>query len=78
VFERYPAGGIEGVRRGTSNPIVTLPTDLRSRLLIRITRFMAAACRSAIAARDAVLVWSLYGCRTGEDAQSGVRPYWPW
>jgi uncharacterized linocin/CFP29 family protein len=29
VFEGYPAGGIEGVRQGTSNPIVTLPTDLR-------------------------------------------------
>src|SRR6202045_1642670 len=29
VFEGYPAGGIEGVRQGTSNPIITLPTDLR-------------------------------------------------
>ena len=29
VFEGYPAGGIEGVRRGTSNPIMTLPSDLR-------------------------------------------------
>src|ERR1700728_3938161 len=29
VFEGYPAGGIEGVRRGTSNPLMTLPTDLR-------------------------------------------------
>jgi uncharacterized linocin/CFP29 family protein len=29
VFEGYPAGGIEGVRQGTSNPIMTLPTDLR-------------------------------------------------
>jgi uncharacterized linocin/CFP29 family protein len=29
VFEGYPAGGIDGVRRGTSNPIMTLPTDLR-------------------------------------------------
>jgi uncharacterized linocin/CFP29 family protein len=29
VFEGYPAAGIEGVRRGTSNPIMTLPTDLR-------------------------------------------------
>jgi uncharacterized linocin/CFP29 family protein len=29
VFEGYKAGGIEGVRQGTSNPILTLPTDLR-------------------------------------------------
>jgi uncharacterized linocin/CFP29 family protein len=29
VFEGYPAGGIDGVRQGTSNPIMTLPTDLR-------------------------------------------------
>jgi uncharacterized linocin/CFP29 family protein len=29
VFEGYPAGGIEGVRGGTSNPIMTLPSDLR-------------------------------------------------
>ena len=29
VFEGYPAGGIEGVSQGTSNPIMTLPTDLR-------------------------------------------------
>jgi uncharacterized linocin/CFP29 family protein len=29
VFEGYPSGGIEGVRRGTSNPIMTLPADLR-------------------------------------------------
>src|ERR1700760_807687 len=29
VFEGYKAGGIEGVRQGTSNPIMTLPADLR-------------------------------------------------
>jgi uncharacterized linocin/CFP29 family protein len=29
VFEGYKAGGIEGVRAGTSNPIMTLPADLR-------------------------------------------------
>jgi uncharacterized linocin/CFP29 family protein len=29
VFEGYKAGGIEGLRQGTSNPIMTLPTDLR-------------------------------------------------
>ena len=29
VFEGYKPGGIEGMRRGTSNPIMTLPTDLR-------------------------------------------------
>ena len=28
-FEGYAAAGIEGVRSGTSNPIMTLPTDLR-------------------------------------------------
>jgi hypothetical protein len=30
--------------------------SLRSGLLTRITRYMAVACRSVIAARDAVLV----------------------
>lgn len=29
VFEGYEAGGIEGVRQGTSNPIMALPSDLR-------------------------------------------------
>src|SRR6201996_3702381 len=29
IFEGYAAGGIEGVRQGTSNPIMTLPSDLR-------------------------------------------------
>jgi uncharacterized linocin/CFP29 family protein len=29
VFEGYKPGGIEGMRQGTSNPIMTLPTDLR-------------------------------------------------
>src|ERR1700730_166609 len=27
IFEGYPAAGIQGVRRGTSNPLVTLPAD---------------------------------------------------
>jgi uncharacterized linocin/CFP29 family protein len=29
VFEGYEAAGIEGIRQGTSNPIVTLPADTR-------------------------------------------------
>jgi uncharacterized linocin/CFP29 family protein len=29
IFEGYPAAGILGVRQGTSNPIRTLPTDVR-------------------------------------------------
>src|SRR6202007_924787 len=29
VFEGYPAGGIEGEPGGTSNPLMTLPSDLR-------------------------------------------------
>jgi uncharacterized linocin/CFP29 family protein len=29
IFEGYAAGGIAGVRKGTSNPIMTLPTDIR-------------------------------------------------
>jgi len=29
VFEGYAAAGIEGIREGTSNPIMTLPTDVR-------------------------------------------------
>ena len=29
IFEGYPAGGIEGIRQGTSNPILTLPADVR-------------------------------------------------
>jgi uncharacterized linocin/CFP29 family protein len=28
IFEGYAAGAIEGIRRGTSNPIETLPTDV--------------------------------------------------
>jgi hypothetical protein len=37
-------------------PLMLTGESLRSGSLIRITRFMAVACRSAIAARDAVLV----------------------
>jgi uncharacterized linocin/CFP29 family protein len=29
IFEGYAAGGIGGIRQGTSNPITTLPTDVR-------------------------------------------------
>jgi uncharacterized linocin/CFP29 family protein len=29
IFEGYPAAGIGGVRHGTSNPIMTLPSDVR-------------------------------------------------
>ena len=29
IFEGYSAAGIEGVRQGTSNPIMTLPADVR-------------------------------------------------
>jgi uncharacterized linocin/CFP29 family protein len=29
IFEGYPAAGIAGIRQGTSNPIITLPTDVR-------------------------------------------------
>jgi len=29
IFEGYAAGGIGGIREGTSNPIMTLPTDVR-------------------------------------------------
>ena len=28
IFEGYDAAGIEGIRQGTSNPIITLPTDV--------------------------------------------------
>src|SRR5262245_28863965 len=30
IFDGYPAAGIKGIREGTSNPIVSLPTDVRS------------------------------------------------
>jgi uncharacterized linocin/CFP29 family protein len=30
IFEGYSAGGIEGLRRGTSNPVMTLPADVRN------------------------------------------------
>jgi uncharacterized linocin/CFP29 family protein len=30
IFEGYAAGGIEGIRQGTSNPIDTLPADVRN------------------------------------------------
>jgi uncharacterized linocin/CFP29 family protein len=29
IFDGYPAAGIEGVRQGTSNPLMTLPVDVR-------------------------------------------------
>jgi uncharacterized linocin/CFP29 family protein len=29
IFDRYTAAGIEGIRQGTSNPIMTLPADVR-------------------------------------------------
>jgi uncharacterized linocin/CFP29 family protein len=29
IFDGYPAAGIEGVRQGTSNPLMTLPADVR-------------------------------------------------
>ncbi|WP_269859128.1 family 1 encapsulin nanocompartment shell protein [Streptomyces sp. RPT161] len=29
VFEGYPAAGVDGVRRATSNPALTLPTEVR-------------------------------------------------
>src|SRR6516164_2042043 len=29
IFEGYPAAGIEGIRPGISNPIMTLPADVR-------------------------------------------------
>ena len=29
IFEGYAAAGIGGIRQGTSNPIVTLPADVR-------------------------------------------------
>jgi uncharacterized linocin/CFP29 family protein len=29
IFEGYSAAGIEGIRQGTSNPIMTLPADVR-------------------------------------------------
>ena len=29
IFEGYSAAGIGGIRQGTSNPIITLPTDVR-------------------------------------------------
>jgi uncharacterized linocin/CFP29 family protein len=30
IFEGYAAGGIQGIRQGTSNPPMTLPTDVRN------------------------------------------------
>src|SRR5215475_217203 len=29
IFDGYPAAGIGGIRQGTSNPIITLPADVR-------------------------------------------------
>jgi len=29
IFEGYPAGDITGIRQGTSNPVMTLPNDVR-------------------------------------------------
>ncbi len=30
IFEGYPAGGIGGIRQGTSNPVMSLPADVRN------------------------------------------------
>jgi uncharacterized linocin/CFP29 family protein len=30
IFDGYAAAGIEGIRQGTSNPIMTLPADVRA------------------------------------------------
>ncbi len=30
VFEGYPSAGIQGVRQGTSNPVLTLPSDVNA------------------------------------------------
>jgi uncharacterized linocin/CFP29 family protein len=30
IFEGYPAAGVKGIREGTSNPIVSLPADVRA------------------------------------------------
>lgn len=30
IFESYAAAGIEGIRKGTSNPVLTLPADVRA------------------------------------------------
>jgi uncharacterized linocin/CFP29 family protein len=30
VFEGYAAGGIQGIRQGTSNPVLTLPSDVKA------------------------------------------------
>jgi uncharacterized linocin/CFP29 family protein len=30
IFDGYPAAGIEGVHQGTSNPVVSLPADVRN------------------------------------------------
>jgi len=30
IFEGYAAAGIGGIRKGTSNPVMTLPTDIRA------------------------------------------------
>src|ERR1700680_2426658 len=30
IFEGYAAAGIGGIREGTSNPVLTLPTDIRA------------------------------------------------
>jgi uncharacterized linocin/CFP29 family protein len=30
IFEGYTAGGIEGIRQGTSNPVIALPADVRN------------------------------------------------
>ena len=30
IFEGYAPGGITGIRQGTSNPVITLPADVRN------------------------------------------------
>ena len=37
IFEGYDAAGIQGIRQGTSNPVMTLPADVRDYPKIRIS-----------------------------------------
>ena len=53
IFEGYAAAGIDGIREGTSNPVVTLPADVRQ--LSRGDR----ACAERVAPRRRQ--WPLFG-----------------
>ena len=63
IFEGYAAGGIEGIRQGTSNPVMTLPADIRD---------YPDAIAHALSQLRLVGVNGPYSVLLGADAYTGI------